>query len=57
MAKISSTNVEKGYQDISKQLQGKEDRRKQLAKMPVAKKLEMVTRMRDAARTIKPRNR
>lgn len=53
MAKIQRSDLKKAYPDISKQLGRKQERRKQLAKLPVAKKLEMVTRLRDTARTIK----
>lgn len=47
MAKVSRSNV-KQYPDISHQLKEKDDRRKQLAKLPVETKLRMVAKMRDA---------
>jgi hypothetical protein len=56
MAKVQNPDVKK-YPDVSKLLKEKEERRKQLAKLPIAKKLAMVTKLRDATRTIRTSKR
>lgn len=52
MAEISNNSM-KIYPDISRLLDAKEKKRKELAKRPIAEKLEMATKMKNAAMLIK----
>ena len=52
MAQISDVKMKK-YPDITKHLEHKNERRLELAKLPVETKLKMVARLRDASRDLK----
>ena len=56
MAKIPESDLIR-FPDISEALKAKEERRKELAKLPVAKKLKMVTKLRDSSRMLKASRR
>lgn len=52
MAKIQNDPVRK-YPDIAEIIQAKEKRRKELAKLPISEKIEIMSKMKEASLLIK----